>query len=180
MFPVGPAIGALFAAQRRMRGPTKARCFGRRFIAQSAPGTQWLVTVIPWMLALVGALSAAANAKEGAAPIIGMLTIGLLSVPLFISPSGRHFLFDDEGIEVISPWRRRRFLAYREIVRVRRTFEHEGFVLRTVNGMAVHIPDNLSGGITLAAKVLKHLPEGAKVSRAARAKLLASSVIDAE
>ena len=179
LFPVGAAVGALFAARARTAGPTKARWFGPRYLAQAPPGTPLVARLIPWMLALTASLSAAVTSEDRAAPI-GLALVGLLIAPFFISSSGRHLLFDDEGVEVVSPWRGRRSFRYREITRIRRTFEHEGYIVRTAKGDVIHVPDHLSGGITLAAKLLKHLPEGARVSKAARAKLLACSVIEAE
>lgn len=181
MFPVGAVVGALLATRRAQAVPTKARWFGRRYIAQAPPGMHRLIFVVPWTLALFGVFIAASPpAKDGGSAVLGMLLVGLMITPFFLGPAGRHFLFDDESIEVVSAWRRRRTIRYREIVRIRRSLENEGYVVRTSKGARLYIPDHLSGGITLAAKISQHVPESAKLSKAARAKLLASATAEAE
>lgn len=180
MFPVGAVVGALLATRRAQAVPTKARFFGRRYIAQAPPGIHRLIFVIPWVLVIFGVLIAASPTKDGGSAVLGMLIVGLMITPFFLGPAGRHFLFDDESIEVVSAWRRRRVVRYREIVRIRRSFENEGYVVRTSGGARLYIPDHLSGGITLAAKISEHAPKSAKLSKAARAKLLESATTEAE
>jgi hypothetical protein len=180
VFPAGAVIGALLAARGATGGPTKARLFGRRYVAQAPPAARVVAYAVPWSMTLTGALTAGTlSTKDPGGAVLGVLIFGILIMPFSIGALGRHFLFDDEGIEVISAWRRRRFLRYREIVRVRRTIG-EGYVLRTSKGVRIHVPDNLSGGLTLAAKIAKHMPEGASVTRAARAKLAACAASEAE
>lgn len=181
MFPVGAIVGGLLAA-RRAQAPTKARVIGSKYVAQGRKGTEHVAAVAVWMLVspmLVLSLLATRQAGEVFISGLVVLTLTVPMAPLLLGAYGKHVLFDHEGIEAVSPWRKRRRIAYRDLVRIRRSFLSEGFVLQSATGVVVSVPDTFSGGITFAHLVLQHLPSTAAVSASARRKLVARAADEA-
>ena len=175
MFPVGAIVGGLLAA-RRAQAPTKARVIGSKYVAQVGKGVEHQAAALVWLLAsptLLFSLLPGRKASEMFVSGLVILALILPITPLFLGAYGKFFLFDHEGIEAVTPWRKRRRISYRDIVRIRRRFLGEGFVLRAANGVVLRVPDAFSGGITLAYLILQHLPTTAAVSASARRKLTA-------
>jgi hypothetical protein len=170
MFPVGAVVGGLLAA-RRAAAPTKARVIGSHYVAQARSGTQVALSAVTWgagfSMGFVLALSKE-NAESARTIIATMALLTLAFSPLVLTAYGNHLRFDQHGIEAISFWRKRRSLPYRDLIGVRRKFTNDGFVLRGSNGVTLSISDSVGGWVTLANQILQHLPDGAKVSKAAR------------
>jgi hypothetical protein len=178
MFPVGAVVGGLLAA-RRAAAPTKARVIGAHYVAQSRAGAQAAMSAIMWGIALSMGLVVALSKENADSSIIGAMSVlTLVFSPLVLHAYGNHLRFDQHGIEAISFWRKRRSLPYRDLVRVRRKFTNDGFVLRGSNGVTLSIPDSVGGWVTLSHQILLHLPVGANVSKAARRTLSAWAAAD--
>lgn len=170
MFPVGALVGGLLAA-RRAPGPTKARIIGIKYVAQGRPGTQLAMSVMLWCLASsIGSafLLTRKNSGDVHAAVISMSVLVLVLSPLVLSAYGRHLLFDAQGIEAISWWHKRRSMLYRDVVRIRRNFTNDGFVLYAADGVTLRVQDSLGGWTTLASQLLQHVPARAWVSLPAK------------
>ena len=111
--------------------------------------------------------------------VFGLGTLGALLWLLPASVASSNLVFDDEGIEVLSLWRRRRYLRYRDITKVRWSISG-GYVLRASTGVSLFVSEALGGGLTLARYVLTHLPQTAVVSPRARKHLVAWAASDAQ
>jgi hypothetical protein len=179
MFPVGALIGAL-AASRNAATPsvTRAALVQGRWVVRPFDLGGPFFSAIVLFLGAFGSL--AIGQKDGFIGWAAIAGCGLLVAPAVPQVYGGCYVFDDAGIEMISPWRRKpRVIAWADLMTVR--FTGMALVLRHRNArVKLAVPVAWVGFATLAAAIVRNRPEGADIDPKTLAQLtgLAKSVSD--
>jgi hypothetical protein len=180
MFPVGAVAGLAAASAARQPSRTKAHVLGGRYALQQPGGSERGLGAfaIAWTLGLT-ALWIAVPPKQGEdwIPLALAAFVALPLAPAMVEATGRHFVFDDQGMEVISPWRRAPLrLAWRDLIEVHHTGSSLRF--RTRSRQKVRVPQQMIGLATLAWMVTRAMPSETVVNAKTRNLLLSLAQVE--
>jgi hypothetical protein len=154
-------LGVLGAAVR----PYARQSGSDRFV-EYGPGFRGFVTISAALAALVAVVSLFLSAEDRPY-ILGVA--GILALPTaFLLPHAylTRFRFGEDGITALSPWRRRLFVPWQQIVNVRYSAGERSYVVVMPSGAELKLHAYMSGVPELLAEMQRRGVRGALLAQA--------------